>query len=46
MNEHAAIGFAIMLAIWLTAFWIVALDIRAFLREIRDELRTWNRRAE
>lgn len=46
MSDGTIIGFAIMLAIWLTAFWLVVLDIRAWLREIRDELRAWNRRKE
>lgn len=39
-------GTIIALTIMLTAFWIVVLDIRALLREIRDELRAWNRRKE
>lgn len=45
MSDGTIIGFAIMLEIWLMAFWIVALDIRTWLREIRDDLREWNRRA-
>ena len=46
MSDGTIIGFEIMLAIWLTAFWSVALDIRALLKEILDELRAGNRRGE